>query len=288
MLHDPATPVTPPAPASCEGGSTNLQSSSLHVVLVEDNVINCAVATGLLENRGHHLTHAANGAAAVEAARDESVNLIFMDIQMLDMDGPAAARRIREREAGTGRHVPIVAMTSHAIASDRERCLAAGMDEYLSKPLTKDQLLRLLDSIPRPHALAAILPNAVVPAGPAEHTVPEGAAIFSREKLLDQLEGDEYLLAKMAELFEKYTPQLLDDIRSAVARRKGEDLARSAYTLLGTFSAFGASKAHGLAQCLEEMGLRSIFTKVEAHLAMLERETDRVQVEVAQLTCACA
>jgi two-component system sensor histidine kinase/response regulator len=118
------------------------------ILLAEDNIVNRAVASAILEKCGHSLVHAANGREAVEAAAREAFDLIFMDVQMPEMDGYEATRRIRAAERTTGRHTPIAAMTAHAMASDRERCLSAGMDDYLSKPLDKAELFALLDRAP--------------------------------------------------------------------------------------------------------------------------------------------
>ena len=120
-------------------------STGLRILIAEDNLINRAVAVGILEKRGHSLVHAANGREAVEAVARETFDLIFMDVQMPEMDGFEATRRIREMAEPNGRHTRIVAMTAHAMAGDRERCLAAGMDDYVSKPLRKEDLLRALD-----------------------------------------------------------------------------------------------------------------------------------------------
>ncbi|HEV7403202.1 MAG TPA: response regulator [Chthoniobacteraceae bacterium] len=120
---------------------------SLRILLAEDNVINRALATGILEKRGHSLAHAVNGREAVSAAAAEAFDLIFMDVQMPEMDGMEATRCIRESEMATGRHTPIAAMTAHAMAGDRERCLASGMDDYISKPLDKADLLALLERV---------------------------------------------------------------------------------------------------------------------------------------------
>jgi two-component system, sensor histidine kinase and response regulator len=121
--------------------------SGLRVLLAEDNVVNRSVAAAILEKRGHSLGHAANGREAVEAAGREAFDLILMDVQMPEMDGFEATRRIREADQKIGRRTPIVAMTAHAMAGDRERCLAAGMDDYLSKPLKTAQLFTLLEQI---------------------------------------------------------------------------------------------------------------------------------------------
>ncbi len=119
-------------------------ASGLRILLVEDNLVNRAVATGILEKRGHVLVHAATGREAVEAFGDGRFDLILMDVQMPEMDGFEATRRIRQAEEGTGGHTTIVALTAHAMAGDRERCLTAGMDSYMSKPLKKIELLELL------------------------------------------------------------------------------------------------------------------------------------------------
>jgi two-component system sensor histidine kinase/response regulator len=120
---------------------------TLRILLAEDNFVNRAVAAAILEKNGHSLAHASNGTEAVEAAQREAFDLIFMDVQMPEIDGFEATRRIRTAEQGTDRHTPIVALTAHAMTGDRERCLAAGMDDYLSKPLKKEALYVLLEQI---------------------------------------------------------------------------------------------------------------------------------------------
>jgi two-component system, sensor histidine kinase and response regulator len=121
--------------------------SGLRILLAEDNFVNRAVAAAILEKNGHSLAHASNGTEAVQAAERETFDLIFMDVQMPEIDGFEATRRIRAAEQGTDRHILIVALTAHAMAGDRERCLAAGMDDYLTKPLKKEALYLLLEKI---------------------------------------------------------------------------------------------------------------------------------------------
>jgi two-component system sensor histidine kinase/response regulator len=119
----------------------------LRILLVEDNAVHRIVATAILRQNGHTLVHAVDGVEAVEIASQESFDLILMDVQMPEMDGFEAARRIRLAEHKTGKHTPIVALTAHAMDGDRERCLEAGMDDYLSKPLKKADMLALLRQI---------------------------------------------------------------------------------------------------------------------------------------------
>jgi len=136
MQTVPADQSSSPADARASIGLSNLR-----ILLAEDNVVNRAVATGILKKQGHALSHAENGREALKAMTNESFDLVFMDVQMPEMDGLDATRRIRELERERGGHTPIVAMTAHAMAGDRERCLEAGMDGYVSKPLKKEDLL---------------------------------------------------------------------------------------------------------------------------------------------------
>jgi CheY-like chemotaxis protein/HPt (histidine-containing phosphotransfer) domain-containing protein len=274
-----------------------LMANTLHILLAEDNVINRALATGILERRGHSLVHAANGREAVEAATREAFDLIFMDVQMPEMDGFEATRRIRESERATGRHTPIAAMTAHAMVGDRERCLAGGMDDYLSKPLQKVEVLALLARISagRNPAGAAAPPS--VSNGHREPDAvqtfacassPRALPVFSREKLLDQLDGDEALMQRMIALFHENTPRLLDDIRGSIARRGAGDLARSAHALLSSLGAFGANDARHLTQQLEAQAHDENYEYTDRTFAALERETAEVHAALAVFTPARA
>jgi CheY-like chemotaxis protein len=119
-------------------------SMSLRVLLAEDNAVNQMLAVRLLEKRGHRVTVAGNGRQALEALAKESFDLVFMDVQMPEMDGMEATQAIREKEKNSGLHQPIIALTAHAMKGDREKCLAAGMDGYLTKPIRPQQLDEVL------------------------------------------------------------------------------------------------------------------------------------------------
>ena len=119
----------------------------LAVLLAEDNVVNQKLATRLLEKMGHRVMLAANGAEAVRLHGSSQFDLILMDVQMPEMNGFEATAQIRDREKRTGDHIPIVALTAHAMQGDRDRCLAAGMDDYLSKPLNANALAEKLESV---------------------------------------------------------------------------------------------------------------------------------------------
>jgi CheY-like chemotaxis protein len=120
--------------------------SSLRILLAEDNLVNQRLATRLLEKRGHFVVLAANGREAVTAFEKESFDLVLMDLQMPEMDGFEATAAIRAKEKSTGKHLPIVALTAHAMKGDREKCLASGMDGYLTEPIRPQELDEVLES----------------------------------------------------------------------------------------------------------------------------------------------
>jgi len=132
---------------------------SLRVLLAEDNAVNQKLACRLMEKRGHSVVVAGTGRAVLEALENQEFDLILMDVQMPDMDGFEATEAIREREKSSGKHLPIIAMTAHAMAGDREHCLAAGMDGYVPKPISPQELEKEIDRLraagdtPRPEAV---------------------------------------------------------------------------------------------------------------------------------------
>ena len=176
-----------PAPArraSTAGGRrSNEKWSSLRILLAEDNRVNQRLAVGLLEKRGHAVVVAADGKQALAALEREPFDLMFMDVQMPEMGGFEATARIRDQEQKTGKHLPIIAMTAHAMKGDRERCLASGMDGYVSKPILAAELFRAIDEAmttwgPRPPAAANGL----------------AAPVFDQAASLERAGGDEQLL----------------------------------------------------------------------------------------------
>jgi CheY-like chemotaxis protein len=130
-------------------------SAFLRVLLAEDNAVNQRLAVRLLEKRGHRVAVAGNGREALEALEKEKFDLVFMDVQMPEMDGLEATATIREREKSSGLHQPIIALTAHAMKGDREKCLAAGMDGYLTKPIRPQDLEGILDEYVARRAAAA-------------------------------------------------------------------------------------------------------------------------------------
>jgi len=147
-----ARPAEPEAPLTSE--TTPQEAIPLRVLLAEDNPVNQRLAVRLLEKRGHSVVVARNGKEAVARIQESDFDLVLMDVQMPEMNGFEATAAIRALEARSGRHLPIIAMTAHAMKGDRERCLEAGMDGYLSKPIRSEDLYRALEGVVPEEALA--------------------------------------------------------------------------------------------------------------------------------------
>ena len=231
------------------------------VLLAEDGVINQQVAVRLLEERGHSVEVVNNGRAAVERVAEQPFDVVLMDVQMPEMDGIEATAAIRRAEAQTGGHIPIVAMTAHAMKGDRDRFLAAGMDGYVAKPV-------------RPHELYAAVeggdPNAEAEL-PAPVDVP-----FEWDAALESVGGDEAMLRELAEMFFTECPKLMEQIREHIAGADGPELRRAAHTLKGSAHVFGAEEVAGAAHRLEEIGREEAFADAEEALALLEDEVTRL------------
>jgi signal transduction histidine kinase/CheY-like chemotaxis protein len=247
-----------------------LPAKRLRILLAEDNPVNQRLAASLLERRGHHVTIAANGREAVTAVGTEAFDVILMDVQMPEMGGFEATAAIRGLEAG-GRiaHVPIVAMTAHAMKGDRERCLAAGMDEYLTKPLDPRHLCALVEQMAGAPAIGAT-PPAATPAAAVEDIGTLSADVLAR------VGGDRELLAEISRLFVDDAPRHLEHIRQALDASDGEALRRAAHGLKGAAANFDAEGVVSAARALEEMGRTGDFTTHEAEWQSLTRETDRL------------
>lgn len=259
-----------PTPA---GASIGRGQRPLRILLAEDNEVNRALAVKTLEKRGHTVILAGDGREALAVLQTETVDLILMDVQMPELDGFGATAAIREREQVTGGHVPIIALTAYAMKGDRERCLAAGMDTYVSKPL---RVKELFDAIARliPEGATALPTRNDILAAPADSGPSEPA--FDLAWALARAEGDRKLLGKVIELFLSQTYKLLPEIRSAGERGDGPALERLAHKLKGSMGSFGAGRASAAALRLEVMGRQGEFVGTEESLTDLEQETARL------------
>jgi PAS domain S-box-containing protein len=236
----------------------------MKVLLAEDNAVNRTLARKLLEKYGHTVVIAENGREVLEALRRESVDLVLMDVQMPQMDGLEATVAIRESEKSTGAHLPIVALTAHAMKGDRERCLAAGADDYLTKPIHTPELLAILDRI---QGVKTAQPPAAAPP-----PVVSSTHSFDLAAALLRVEGDRELLEEIAGLFAEEWPNLMTKIRAAFDASDALQLARQAHTLKGSASNLGAVAVVRSASELEQMARAGDFHAAGAQFKIVERE----------------
>jgi CheY-like chemotaxis protein len=241
------------------------------VLVAEDNPVNQQVASGLLEHAGHVPSVATNGREVLALLENEAFDLVLMDVQMPGMDGLEATAAIRARERGTGAHLPIVALTAHVMKGDAERCLAAGMDGYLTKPL---QLRELEDEVAR------------VLEGRAPAAAPPSPALSGRVdavRLLERVGGDTKALARIVRTFVADGPKQLARIRAAVDADDPEALRRAAHALKGAVSNFAAGPATKAALRLQTMGERQDLSAAAGAFARLERELTVVFTDLRRL-----
>jgi CheY-like chemotaxis protein/anti-sigma regulatory factor (Ser/Thr protein kinase) len=247
----------------------------LRVLLTEDNAVNQKLAVGVLTKLGCTVTVAENGRQAVAATETQDFDMVLMDVQMPEMDGFAATDAIREREQSTHTHIPIVAMTAHAMKGDRERCLAAGMDAYVAKPLQAQELFEVIECLVRPPSgPEAERPIEILPPAKVEVELQVEARppepLLDRNVLLARVDGDPELLQEVVGLFLDDAPRLLSEVRAAVTRRDAPVLERTAHTLKGCVGNFGAKKVFDMARRLEEIGRGGDLSHAEAAWSELE------------------
>jgi CheY-like chemotaxis protein len=244
---------------------------TLRLLLAEDNVINQRLISRILEKRGHVVSIAADGRIALDMYKTKTFDLILMDVQMPNVDGLEATRAIRTVEQAVGGHIPIVAVTAYAMKGDRERCLDAGMDFYVAKPVQPQELIDVIDSLTRSGESAGD--------GGESDEVERG--IFDPQSALALVEGDQKLLYEAVDLFIEHSPVLMCDIVDAVMARDAKAIQISAHALKGTVSNFAASAAYEAALRVEMCGRNSDFSDVGEAVANLD-------AQILDLTCALA
>jgi CheY-like chemotaxis protein len=194
---------------------------------------------------------------------------------MPGIDGFEATRRIRASEEGSGRRVPIIALTAHALEGDRDRCLAAGMDAYLSKPLRPDEFIRLIDGL---GAAAGPATAETEPGRPGP-----GDDVLDQETLLERVEGNRALLNDLVAAFRQTVPGYLAAIDRAIERGESESIGRSAHTLKGSVGTLAAPAALAAAERMEAAGCAGDIAGARALRAGLIREIDRLQAALDAL-----
>ncbi|HUF17846.1 MAG TPA: response regulator, partial [Thermoanaerobaculia bacterium] len=270
-LHTPLQLVAA-VPAATQ--ATELKGRrSLDVLVADDDPVNRALASGLLRRWGHRATLANNGNEALARFRERRFDLVIMDVRMPDMDGLEATERIRAAEGLEGVRTPILALSAHAGAADRERCLTGGMDGYITKPLNARELFSLIEEFGDE---AERRPNS------SEND--EDELLVSAAEILTRVDGNRDLAVKICSLFMAEAPKMIGELERAIAAKDDAEIAAVAHRLKGAVSNFPVTGAVGLAARLEMMARRKELTAIPGVFGALRQDIDDLvfSVEVAK------
>ena len=251
-----------------------------HVLLAEDNPVNQELVLNLLEMAGHRMDLANNGLEAVELFQQQRFDLVLMDCQMPEMDGFEATAKIRQITSQGGAQVPIIALTANAMSGDREQCIAAGMNDYLSKPFTMADFNTMMDKW---------LPFEQSPqlADTSDKTVEiKSLQLMDEPQVLDQQvlnrlrmmqrPGAPSILQKVIDIYLQNSPALIDDIRTAVFNKDAVALTRAAHSLKSSSANLGASRLSELCKSLEQMGRAQALKGSDEILVQMLDDSDQV------------
>jgi CheY-like chemotaxis protein len=245
----------------------------LRVLVADDNAVNQKLARRVLEKRRCLVETVNSGVGVLRALESHTFDLVLMDIQMPEMDGFEATAAIRRTEELTGEHMPIIALTAHAMKGDRERCLASGMDGYIAKPIQVSDLFALIDRLlppPKPHEEA--------------YEPPQVEDVVDEISLRDRVDSDEALLRELIELFRTDCPTSLKQIGDAVAAGSARELEVAAHSFKGAIGTFAAKPAFDAASRLEAMGRDNRMDGASQAFKNLEIEIDRLQSALAAIS----
>jgi PAS domain S-box-containing protein len=283
----PAEPAAQRPPRGAPG-------QRLHILLAEDNPVNQQVSVLLLKKQGHTVQVAVNGREALAALERQSFDLVLMDVQMPEMDGLEATAAIRRKEQGTGLHLPVVALTAHAMKGDRERCLQAGMDGYVTKPILEEELQQAIQALFAPAGktqdTSAQGADERSKGFPPEQAAPASAAlaradctVLDREELLARLGGNTAVLKQVIGLYLGESPLAIRAIEDAYAKRDAQALVRAAHYLKGMVGNLSAPDAFADAFELENLGRQGDLTRAAEVIARLPEKTEQLRAALTAL-----
>jgi PAS domain S-box-containing protein len=272
------------------------------ILLAEDNTTNQILALEVLKRLGYRADAVANGAEAVRAVESLPYDLVLMDCQMPEMDGFEATRRIRRlQSAAAGRGVPIIAMTAHALKGDRERCLEAGMNDYLSKPVEPEELARMLErwigkeaaKSPQPDGPEA-LPGASAPGGQAPAGGPRdrpaaekpAPAVFDREAFMNRVMGDDALAETLAQAFVADMPSQIEKLAAAAAGKDFHLVEQQAHRIRGAAANMGAAALEQAALAAEQAGRAGDADGLERLLPLVDSQFAAARAALAETPAA--
>lgn len=268
VLEEPAPGVTHPSLITRH--SIRESKNRLKILLAEDNPVNQTVALRMLERMGHTVSLVENGKEAIETLKLASFDLVLMDVQMPLMDGFEATRALREWEKTAGKHVPVIAMTAYALKGDEEKCLEAGMDGYIPKPISAQHLYDVIEGMMDQSEKLEEKPLVTV----------QKRGILDKQVILDRVGGDVELLKEIVDLFLQDYPPLVAQIKDALQEGDYQLLEKSAHTLKGSVGNFGADSVVQAALNLENMGRNKQMGEVPQFLTNLEKEIKRLREEL--------
>ena len=246
------------------------QRRKVRILLAEDNVINQKVALKMLENMGYRADAVANGLEAVTALQTIPYDLVLMDIQMPEMDGLEATPTIRNLQSSVSNStLPIIAVTAHTMKGDREKCLEAGMDDYLSKPIQSEELTEILaqwayTDLSREMELS-------------DFTSEEPASVFDTTALLERLDGDETLCEQVISLFLEDLPGRMDVLEDAIGQSDRAQIRSQAHAIKGVAGTVGATAIQEMAQQIEESAELDTLDQVEVLVKIVRKEYKRLK-----------
>jgi two-component system sensor histidine kinase/response regulator len=246
----------------------------LRVLLVEDNPVNQHLARKILENEGHAVVLARNGHEALARHSAERFDVVLMDVQMPEMDGLEATAAIRRLESQTGAHVPIIGVTAHAMKGDRERCLRAGMDGYVSKPIRPEALLGSIESAVKLHPQQVLAP------------APDGPGVLDDHDLLALVGNDVDTVSELARLFLEDGPRRLAAIESGLEAEDHEAVRIAAHTLKGSAGSICGRRTAAAAHRLQQFAEARDLTAARVAFVALAREVADLQQALKRLAAA--
>ncbi|SDM88672.1 PAS domain S-box-containing protein [Geoalkalibacter ferrihydriticus] len=252
-----------------DGATTRFGGRTARILLVEDNATNQQVALGILKKLGLSADAVANGAEALNALETKAYDLVLMDVQMPVMDGFEASRQIRNPQSAALNHrVPIIALTAHAMQSDRQRCLNAGMDDFLSKPVSPQLLAEILEKW---------LPEKSVPSVQQPAPVLKEPVVFDRAGMMERMMADEDLVQSVIEGFLEDVPGQIENLRNSLQGADMEGAERQAHTIQGLAGLVGGDRLRALVLPMEQMLMNGDLEGARARLANMQSEFEALK-----------
>jgi CheY-like chemotaxis protein len=264
VLSTAARLPAPPRQAALKTGNP------LRVLVAEDSRVNQELIKRLLQKWGHTSVIAEDGKEVLALLDTGKFDLVLMDLQMPEINGFEATAAIRQKERGAGAHIPIIALTAHALKGDRERCIEAGMDDYLSKPIEAQKLFDVVETAARK----------------SERATPNGRRqirALDIDALVKSFDGDLEMVLVLARVFADSSPSQLSELYEAVARGDAEAIERGAHTLKGSVANFRAEPAVDAAARLEQLARTGDLSTADSALSMLEKQIERLREELETL-----